>query len=58
VKKSVVAIILIVVTEKSRILSAPKVLLQTAFGLGVDVTLTTEKGQQHGEEDKSMCRSP
>jgi hypothetical protein len=41
----VVAVVLVViVTEKSRVLSTPEVLLETTLGLGVDIALTAEEG--------------
>jgi hypothetical protein len=54
----VVAVVLVIVTEKSGVLSTPEILLETALGLGVNVALTAEHREKNGEKNERVSGSP
>lgn len=46
-----VAEIIVIIAQQRRILAIAQVLLKTAFALGIDVALASEKREQHREKD-------
>jgi hypothetical protein len=55
----IVAVVLFIVVAQERgILSAPQILLKTAFTLWVHITLSSNETEKDREENEGMCRGP
>jgi hypothetical protein len=50
--------IIVVVAQQRRVLTVAEVLFEAAFALRVNIASASEEGEENGEKDESVGRSP